>query len=353
MLMFVIALLFGAVLALPILFSLKVDETLGHKVTWVEIWTPMWIVDGFMGLLAVMIFCSHRSDDEDRYSEDEDTAAREKEISTSAKVINLVQTVLFISLQVLILTKLDGSISISWLKTLSPWIGYECVTVLVSLPTALLSLNDRQLAGEQAVSTGDDEQDTLLSSYLRESECLIRAVERFKARHTIFNSVLRIWQAVFLAMELDITVSWNWAFVLLPLWLLLIGSAYIAFSLRDWGDAVVDEIASEAFVTEEQQSLKAQASTAIKGYASSLCCVQVLGSIISVLLILRLEDIASYSAFIILLPVFVVIGCCCCAVYATLCAYAVVDPDEIPIEAESYGTFGRSEASSNISNNNI
>eukprot|EP01032_Pedospumella_encystans_P038857 gene38857-44046_t len=47
-----IALVFAAILILPILFSLKSDGTLGNDAKWVAIWTPMWVVDLFQLVAA-------------------------------------------------------------------------------------------------------------------------------------------------------------------------------------------------------------------------------------------------------------------------------------------------------------
>ena len=48
-----IALIFAAILILPILFSLKCDGTLGDNAPWTAIWTPMWVVDAFLLIFAM------------------------------------------------------------------------------------------------------------------------------------------------------------------------------------------------------------------------------------------------------------------------------------------------------------
>ena len=54
----------------------------------------------------------------------------------------------------------------------------------------------------------------------------------------------------------------------------------------------------------------------------------ILPIVLAILLICRLDG-AYYSAFIIALPIFVIVGCCCCSVFCTIYLLACVDLDEM------------------------
>jgi Ca2+/Na+ antiporter len=358
-LMFVIALIFAAMLTLPILFCLKTDATLSSRVTWVDIWTPMWMVDAVMLIFAVLIFCTRTEEDDDdddsNHEELDRSSHRNKQdennrMSVVAKVVNLVQTVLFIAIQVMVMGKLDDSFSMDWLKVFIPWFAYESINILRHAPVALTTPTPPSTPDSDASGLADSEdaeQEALLKQYEQEAEYLERLVNQSRAKHGIMNSLLRIWFALFLAWKLDDNSETeamlsSWAIVLLPVWIMIAFNMYYSSALRQWGESIVAELAaSELSATEQQQpqTQKMALSVTMKGYSSTLCCMQSLLLMMAVLLVIRLQQIASYSAFIILLPVFVIIGCCCCLVFCSLCAYATVDMDEIPIDVQSYGTF--------------
>jgi DnaJ domain/Transmembrane Fragile-X-F protein len=125
---FFIFLFFVFVLALPILFCLKTDGNISTP--WVIIWTPMWIIDAILLVIACLsLFCSifDSKDPDDK---------KDKEAIVS-KLYFFVRTILFISIQVLVILKLDGDITLSWMNIFISWFIFEAMTVVNSIPAAV------------------------------------------------------------------------------------------------------------------------------------------------------------------------------------------------------------------------
>jgi hypothetical protein len=62
------------------------------------------------------------------------------------------------------------------------------------------------------------------------------------ARKQLVNSVLRIWLAVFLALQLDDTVDWDWGLVLLPVWLTFLADIIFSRVMSSWGAELLQGI---------------------------------------------------------------------------------------------------------------
>ena len=73
-------------------------------------------------------------------------------------------------------------------------------------------------------------------------------------------------------------------------------------------------------------------------YTFTICFIPLF---IFILLVCRLQvSTAMYSTFIILLPIFIILGCCCCMVYCGLCALSTVDIDSLGSDPEAGGEGG-------------
>ena len=81
---------------------------------------------------------------------------------------------------------------------------------------------------------------------------------------------------------------------------------------------------------EPKVQLKHQQSQILQSmsiYTFTICFIPLF---IFILLVCRLQvSTAMYSTFIILLPIFIILGCCCCIVYCGLCALSTVDIDSL------------------------
>jgi len=67
-----------------------------------------------------------------------------------------------------------------------------------------------------------------------EAEYFQRVMNQLSEQKTVFVSLLRVWWGVFLALQLDGTVQWDWGLVFLPVWLYLFLQYLYAISFRKW-----------------------------------------------------------------------------------------------------------------------
>ena len=63
------------------------------------------------------------------------------------------------------------------------------------------------------------------------------------------------------------------------------------------------------------------------------CLFQAVPLFMALMLVCRLQ-VSSYSTFLIILPVFIVLGCCCCVVFCGICCLSVMDMDGMNEELE-------------------
>jgi hypothetical protein len=202
----VVGLVFASLLILPILFSLKCDNTLGRSAPWVAIWTPMWVVDGMMLISAVLLIM-----DRDEITNDEGEVIN-KPVPMYTKLANLASTVSFILIQIFVTMHLDHYIHWSWFAEFAPWFAYELLNVLSVLPTVLTrvplpTLELSKLNAEEG-EVGDDE--LMMRRVALENEYFEKSATQLNDAKYAVVYLLRIWLAVFLALKLDLTVDWSW-----------------------------------------------------------------------------------------------------------------------------------------------
>jgi len=158
-----------------------------------------------------------------------------------------------------------------------------------------------------------------------------RVLLQQEARKHVITSILRLWLAVFLALQLDHRVHWNWGMVLLPVWVYLFIQYGVAVSYRSWGHRKMAGIDEEAVAHgEEKDPIKVvsyQQGSQLNSTSLLICLVQCGPLFMAVLLVCRLQTSSHFTTFIILLPVFASIGCCCCAVFCGICFLSCVDMD--------------------------
>lgn len=335
-----VGLFFAALLVLPILFSLKCDGTLNSSVAWSAIWTPMWLVDLFLlyVLFETVTYVKKSKNELSSDNQDEEHHEHEEEeISIPTKIYSFIQTITFILIQIFVAIRLDNVTSWEWNAVFSPWYIYEATTVLfvfypafletISLPTHTPTSNPNEGLEEGA---HDDE---LMKQFKGEQEYFFKKVEKFKYQVSVVSSLLSIWQAIFLALELNNGRTTNWGLVFLPIWLYLLLKYMVGFSYRSWSNSLISEIDpnSDAQLQDPRTTLKLQQAQFLGTQASSSYSSMFLPLYLSVLLVCRLQ-VANYSTFIILIPIFLIIGCCCFGVCCCLMMASCVDTDALEQE---------------------
>ncbi len=332
-----IALVFAAILILPILFSLKCDGTLSDNAPWTAIWTPMWLVDLFF-LVSAVYFMFDKP--EPPVTEEGDKAPPpEEEVPFAVKLSNLVTTVLFALIQIFVMMRMDRDIHWSWFKVFIPWFLYEGVHVVSLLQLALFTtvappdFENLTLIVEEGHS---GEEEIFMQKIALESKYFEALLEQKNAQKTILVCLLRAWLAVFLALKLNGN-DWNWGLVLLPVWVYLFAQYVYSYVLRAWGLSKLSGLNVEGIMagaeTDPMAVARLQQGNELLSSSFFGCLFQAVPLFMALMLVCRLQ-VSSYSTFLIILPVFLSIGCCCCAVFCTICCLSVVDMDGLNDEME-------------------
>lgn len=321
--------IFAALFILPILFSLKADGTLGKNAPWAAIWTPMWIADFLMLLAAFSILFTAEVTST---NEEGETVVVEK-ISLVERVSNFVLTTMFILVQIFVTMRLDRDVRWSWFAVFAPWFVYEIIAIASLLYSAFClspvppSHENMQLNEEE----GSTEEDLFRRKVEAESEYFKDVLTQFQARESIFEHLLRGWLAIFLAVKLDHSVSWDWGLVLLPIWVYLFFKYLMVFVVRGWAGAIQKEhdINPDAmeYETDPIKQAKFMQMESLYSTGTSACFAQCVPLFMALMLISRL-DVSSFSTFLIILPVFIFLGCCCLAVCCAVLCIANTDVDE-------------------------
>ena len=143
--------LVGCLVVFPLLLCLKADGTIGC--TWAALWTPVWLADALMLVLACVSFCFN--DLSSRIAKDFESVQwltaflsvqMQPDSSFQSKAVQLVKTLLFCTLQVLVICKLDGvdlttattPTEWKWFTIAVPWILFELLTFAHLLPSACM-----------------------------------------------------------------------------------------------------------------------------------------------------------------------------------------------------------------------
>jgi len=324
---------FACLFILPILFSLKADGTLGSK--WVAIWTPMWVADIFILAVAFTVLCTA----EVQATNEEGETVTVEQIPLLERVSGFALSILFVLLQIFILIKLDNYVSWSWLVAFIPWLIYEGLTALVAIPDAVKivpppssegSAHLQQPLSEEDGQGSSEEEEIFQRKMESELEYFKEIWKRFEARQLIIDHALRFWLAIFLGLKLDHIVSWDWGLVFLPMWMYFAVKIATYFLLRRWASEEMDGVDTariEAQLERDPATIaRYQKGMQISSLAVSLCFFMCTPLFMALMLISRL-DVSSFSTFLILLPIFIGLGCCCCAICCAVLCLANADLD--------------------------
>lgn len=323
---------FAALLIFPILFCLKCDGDIDNA-PWTAIWTPMWLINGLMLMTAFLVFTEK---DDDVPEDEEGNPEKPENIPLSEKIFYFGKTICFVLLQVFILMRLDDDISWNWFRIFIPWFLYEMFTLLETGTVAFSSLvKPEPVAGNEATP-----EESIMQQIMIETEYFSKCMLRVLARKSLAKSLLRVWQALFLAAQLNGDVDWDWGLVLLPVWLHFAIELAHGYFMRQWSGEVLEGIDLSALDEQHPENLdpmtmfKLQQSQELSAGGGVGCCMQVIPLFMALTLVSRLE-VSSFSTFIILIPVFAILGCCFCGVSCGLCGLACIDPDKLNEDADS------------------
>lgn len=287
-----VALIFCCLLIGPILFSLKCDNILGRREPWVAIWTPFWLADAILLILAFLLFL----DTQDKVNEDGEAIEQEK-IPIFSKLFNLSSIVLFILLQIFLFMQLDKYTNNDWFEVFSPWLVYEGIHFLRTLPTALSIIPFPNIDVSDLPNEDEEngENSLLMKKITLDNEYFEALLRRSIERKNAIGYALRAWLAVFLALKLNGTVNWNWALVLLPVWTYLFAQYTFAYSYRIWGEDVLKKIGlkdlEEGIELDPETAAKIQQGQQLISTAFISMFFTLTPTFIFVLLVSRLEVI--------------------------------------------------------------
>jgi hypothetical protein len=176
-----------------------------------------------------------------------------------------------------------------------------------------------------------------------ESRYFEKILEQKDAQRAIYVHALRFWLAIFLALKLDHDVNWNWGLVLLPIWTYLALQYAYSFAYASWGRKKQEGLDPEVLERgEEKDPIKVvnfQQGGQLSATSTFLCLSQAVPLFMAILLISRLE-VSHITTFVIILPVFIGIGCCCCGVFCAICMLSVVDMDDMEKQLRGEGQQG-------------
>ncbi len=215
-----------------------------------------------------------------------------------------------------------------------------------SSTTSSSSTTDLKSAEEGGLS----EEDVLLKKLQQESLFFEKRVNQLQERKQIFVYLLRAWFAIFLALQLNGDVIWNWGLVMLPFWLYFVLQYSFAWMFRQWGLQLLSDIETLAnndpTAMEDPLNLtKMNRGQQFMTMGTSSIVFQGVPLLMSLLLVSRLQ-VSSFSTFLILIPIFLGFFCCCMGVCCTLTLASCVDPDELEKEDLEASVVASSSSSS-------
>jgi hypothetical protein len=293
----------------------------------------MWILDIFLLVSAGMILMdrgskNHGDDNTEQNSEEND------KIPLYEKLSNVVTTILFILIQIFVLIRLDGYTDWNWFTVFIPWFLFEGISIIVSIPVAFLTTytppNHENAPFNVETGEHNSEDEVFMAKMQAETEYFEKILEQDREKRYILVHLLRIWQAVFLALQVNGDVDWNWGLVFLPIWVYLFLHYLYAVAYRIWGDSKLKDLDIAAIegglVSDPMILVKYQQGNTLKSSSFVFCCGQFVPLFMAIMLVCRLQ-ISDYSTFFIILPIFLIIGCCCCGVFCALCGLSMVDMD--------------------------
>jgi len=277
-----------------------------------------------------------------------------EKIPLSERLSSVVLTSMFVLVQIFVTIRLDRSVRWNWFAVFAPWFVYEAVALLNLLHPAFLkplvppTHENIQLNEEE----GNAEEELFRKKVEVEMEYFKEVMTRFQSRETMVEHLLRIWLAIFLAVKLNHSVDWDWGLVLLPIWVFFFYKYLMVCVIRNWAGSIQREHQLDPehmeYETDPLRQVKYMQMEGLYSTSSSGCFAQCAPLFMALMLISRL-DVSSFSTFLILLPIFLVLGCCCIGVCCSVVCLANTDLDkaEQELQAAQGGASANGEATYN------
>ena len=324
-----LSIFFIFLLALPILICLKVDGTITSP--WSLIWIPMWIVDAILLIIFSLHLCCCVFDS--TRDEDGEDSQPDQNASIPSKLYYFFIVVFFVAAQITLVMKADGTLMDTWLIAFIPLFALEVLTIAGSLPTATSKVEPPDYTAMSGLI--EDPIEMQFQRIQMDNEYHKRTLEKMYDTKTIYVSCIRIAFVVLLSVKLDDDASMNWGLVFLPIFIYFIGHLVWGTYIAALGAKVLRGI--DTRIPPEQMDPVTQAEyqrgMTLVALGNSESCGLFLPVTISTLLLLYLT-IGGFSSFIVMIPIFIIIGCCMCCTFCSLAFVSNVDVDKMEEEME-------------------
>lgn len=325
-----IGFIFSVILSLPILVSLKCDNTL--SASWMAIWTPMWLLDAVFLIVVCLTIVASKAEQTD----EEGNPIEDETEKWYVKLLMLIQTAAFVLIQIFVFLRLDGNISWSWFTVFIPWYIFEGLNIVELLLVALspVAAPDLEAYHEMAPDSDDDWSDAdSLRKLKLEAKYYEDQLNQFSARKDIVVCLLRVWFSLFLAAQIDHKVDWDWGLVMLPVWLYFLLHLYTWRYLKKWGATLLAGIDIEGLRNgsvpfDPKMQVRLQVGSEVEAAAATSFNSRILHLLFALLLVSRLQ-VSKFSTFLVLFPIFFSIFICICIVGCGLCCLSNIDPEQL------------------------
>jgi hypothetical protein len=212
-----------AIFLLPVLICLQADGRFGDSTTWIEVLTPLWIVD------VLMIWYHFRVIYMGPIPRPEGVSLEEwiDPLPMSKRYFSLTRFLLFCAIEVLAALKLDGVLVWKWFVIFVPLYVHEVTTLLKKLPMArmkIVTVEDLEKAlGKPFEDFTLPEKELIAKRYsvvpaIESAEFETAHKLKGRARQDCIKIFFRAIFMVFLIIQLDSNIQWNWWLVFLPFW---------------------------------------------------------------------------------------------------------------------------------------
>jgi len=368
------------ILIVPVLACLKVDTVL--KGPWLALASPVWLFDllilFYLSSVVALVGCSRPQPPEGLDPSDPEWQEWKESTANSPLVqwMNLLSFCCLVVFEVFLCAGLDGVLDWSWGFICLPYFVWEGLSMVLLLPAAVAQVKPPKKKENQPMSSSagggagqdgadddsdgdfsDDEEDAHYAAAMAEAAAAGYDVETVRkerrkqrkamkkaraekkreqseqARARILQASFRVLAVVFIVLQVDGDIDWNWWGVLWPVWLML--GLLLLRSLWQYhqGKQLEKGVDTKKMERQEPMTPEEQATLArvmhFHAEFSQGCCQFILLLTVACLLAARLET-AEYSAFAILSPVYIIVGCCFCC----MCCMACAAPEDVLEGAE-------------------
>jgi len=215
-----------AIFLLPFLLCMHVDGNIGSSL-WIEVLFPLWIIDGFVIFYFVRVIQMGPLSQPEGVGGDEWVDP----LPMSKRYFSLFRFSLLCTFHVLVALKLDGFLSSKWFILFWPLYIWESSTLYKKIPIArmrIVTVDDLEAAlGKPFSGFTSAEKDLIARRY-----SVVPSVDslefetahklKVRARQDIVKVLFRVVFMIFLIIQMDGVINWNWWFIFAPFWVLSI-----------------------------------------------------------------------------------------------------------------------------------